>query len=180
MAFATAQNVVDRIDVRWLGDLIFDDNTRGTEAQVLASTRLAACLEDAAGIILAYALQGERYSREDLASLTDEGLALLIRLNVDMAATLLAEGRQVPQADIEKTIPGYGRSMAMLQQLQLGNVIFEVATAGRAGVPNLAYQSRGSNITCNVRRLFGDVGRTEDQNDGIYPPCGGCHDDRGE
>lgn len=174
MAFATAQDVVDRIDVRWLGDLILDDNTRGTEAQVLGSTRLAACLEDAAGIILAYALQGQRYSRTDLASLTDEGLALLVRLNVDMAATLLAEGRQVPQADIEKTIPGYGRSMGLLQQLQLGNVIFEVAAAARAGIPDIAYQTRGSNIACNARRLFGNVEQTEKQNNGVYPPC--CDD----
>lgn len=171
MAFATPADVVTRIDVRWLGDLVLDNNTRATEAQVLASTRLQAALDDAAGIILAYALQGERYSREDLASLTDEGLSLLIRLNVDVAASLLAEGRQVPQADIEKTIPGYGRSMGLLQQLQLGNVIFEVAAAGRAGIPEIARSTQGTNVLCNMRRLFGDVQRTEDQNDGLYPPC---------
>lgn len=171
MAFATPEDVVTRIDVRWLGDLVLDNNTRATEAQVLASTRLQAALDDAAGIILAYALQGERYSRDDLNNLTDEGLSLLIRLNVDVAASLLAEGRQVPQADIEKTIPGYGRSMGLLQQLQLGNVIFEVATAGRAGIPEIARNTQGTNILCNMRRLFGDVQRTEDQNDGLYPPC---------
>lgn len=171
MAFATPEDVVTRIDVRWLGDLVLDNNTRATEAQVLASTRLQAALDDAAGIILAYALQGERYSRDDLNNLTDEGLSLLIRLNVDVAASLLAEGRQVPQADIEKTIPGYGRSMGLLQQLQLGNVIFEVAEAARAGIPDIARNTQGTNIICNMRRLFGDVQRTELQNDDQYPPC---------
>jgi len=171
VAFATPQQVIDRIDVRWLGDLVTDDNTRATAAQVLASSRLEACLDDAAGLILAYALQGQRYSRDDLDGLTAEGLSLLVRMNVDLAAAMLAEGRQVPLADIEKTIPGYGRTMGLLQQLQLGNVIFEVATAGRAGIPDIAYQREGTNIICNMRPLFGDVSQTEAQNDGQYPPC---------
>lgn len=177
MAFAAPADMIARIDPRWLGDLIKDDNTRATEAEILASARVTVALDDAAGIILAYALQGERYSRADLASLADEGLSLLVRLNVDLAAALLAERRQVPSQDIEKTIPGYGRSMAMLQQLQLGNVIFEVAEAGRAGIPDLAYRNEGSNIICNARRLFGNVERGERQNNGEYPPCGPCYED---
>jgi phage gp36-like protein len=162
MAFATAQDMLDRIDSRWLCDLILDDGTAGTEAEFLASTRVAAVLDDAAGIILAYALQGGRYTEDDLDDLTGASLSLLVRLNVDLASALLAEARQVPVEDVEKTIPGYGRTLKFLEQLQLGNVIFNVQAAIDAGSPKLAYNVAGYMIP-TMERYFGDVNFTDKQ-----------------
>lgn len=125
-------------------------------------------LEDAAGMILAYALQGGRYTEDDLANLTGASLSLLIRLNVDLASAMLAEARQVPVEDVEKTIPGYGRTLKFLEQLQLGNVIFNVTAAIEAGSPKLAYNTAGYMVP-NMERYFGDVNFTEKQNDRDIP-----------
>lgn len=168
-----------RVDFRWLAQLVKDDGTDATTSEFDASQRVLDALEDASGIILGYALQGKRYSLEDLQTLADADLAaagrgLLIRMNVDLAAALLAEARQIPNEDIAKTIPGYGRTMQFLQQLQLGNVIFENTAAARAGVPELAYTGGGSNVICHLSRLVGDVAFTEKQNNGVYPPCDNC------
>jgi hypothetical protein len=162
MAFATAQDMLDRIDNRWLFKLVLDTGIIATEAQFLASPRTAACLSDGAGIIVAHTLQGGRYVTADLLALTGDSLGLLIRMNVDLAAALYGESRQVPLKDIEQTVPGYGRAMALLQQLQLGNVVFDVQTAIDAGSPKLARNKAGY-LVDNMGRYFGDVWETEAQ-----------------
>lgn len=174
MAFATAQDMLDRIDNRWLQQLILDDGNEGTSAQFLASDRVAAALEDAAGLILAYCLQGGRYTEDDLLALTGSSLGLLVRMNVDLAAAYLGEARQIPLDDLQRTVPGYGRTMQLLQELQRGNIIFAVQKAADAGVPSLAYRTDGSNVICHLNRLVGDVQFTEKQNNGVYPSCDGC------
>ena len=174
MAFATPADMRARVDFRWLRQLVLDDGTNASEATFDASDRVEAALEDGAGMILAYALQGQRYTAEDLDGLTGSGLGLLVRMNVDLAATLLAEVRQIPSEDIAKTIPGYGRTMQFLTQLQLGNVIFDVAKAARAGVPELAYNTQGTNVACHLARLVGDVSWTDQQNNGRFAQCRAC------
>lgn len=169
MAFATPTDLVARVDVRWLGLLVKDDGTLATQAEVLASTRVAAALESAAGFILAYALQGGRYTRAMLDALTGYSLALLKQLNCDLAAAIIAESRQVPLAEVEKSVPGYGRTMAFLEQLQLGNVIFDVDAAVDAGSPKLARNNPGY-LVPNMTRYFGDVWQTERQNNRELPP----------
>ena len=169
MAFATAQDMLDRIDSRWLCQLVYDNNPVATEAQFLASTRVADCLADASGMILAYALQGKRYSVEDLEGLTGDGAKFLVKLTVDIAAAFLAEARQLPAEDIARAVPGYGRAMKILEQLQLGNIIFQVDAAGEAGVPHI--QPACGTTVWNARRIFGDIPRPQ----GCLPGCGcGC------
>lgn len=168
MAFATAQDMLDRIDNRWLCKLILDDQTAATTSQFLASARTAAALEDSAGIIVAHTLQGGRYATADLEALTGPSLGLLIRMNVDLAAALLAEARQVPLQDVEKTIPGYGRTLQLLSQLQLGNIVFDIQTAIDAGSPKLARNKAGY-LVDNMGRYFGDVWESEAQNNRQLP-----------
>lgn len=169
MAFATAQDMLDRVDSRWLRGFVLDDGTLATEAEFLASGRVAAALEDAAGIIVAHTLQGGRYTTDQLEALTGPSLGLLVRMNVDLAAALLAETRQVPLKDVEETIPGYGRAMALLSQLQLGNVVFNVEEAIDAGSPKLARNTAGY-LVQNMPRYFGDVMTTERQANRELPP----------
>ena len=116
MPYATAKDILDRIDSRWLRQLILDNNTVATEEQFLASTRVAAALSDAAGRILASCLQGKRYSKADLDGLTGDGASLLVWLNVNIAAGNLAAGRQIPAEKIAETIPMYGQALALLEQ----------------------------------------------------------------
>jgi phage gp36-like protein len=177
MAFATPQQMLDRVDARWLCQLVKDDGTAATTAEFLASQRAEDALNDAAGLILSHCLQGGRYTEDDLDALTGRGLGLLVRMNVDLAAAFLAEARQVPLEDVERTVPGYGRAMQLLQQLQLGNIIWPVTKAANAGVPHLAYNTGGTNVTCHLARLVGDVRFTDRQNNNEFPACGSCCDD---
>jgi phage gp36-like protein len=155
VAFATAQEMLDRIDSRWLCQLVFDDNTVATEEEFLASTRVADCLDDASGMVLAYALQGKRYSVADLEGLTGVGQKLLVKITVDIAAAFLAEARQLPAEDIARAVPGYGRAMQFLEQLQLGNIVFHVEDNMQAGLPSTQIQC--STLVSSASRLFGDV-----------------------
>jgi hypothetical protein len=148
--------MLDRIDSRWLRQLVYDNNTVATEEQFLASGRVAALLSDAAGKILASALQGQRYLRSDLDGLTGDGLNYLIALNVYLAAGGLACVRQIPADKIAETLPQYGEALATLQQLQLGNVIFDVAASADAGLPHTQRFAR-STIVCGALPLFGNV-----------------------
>lgn len=161
MPYATAQDMLDRIDSRWLCQLVNDDNTPATTLQFIASTRVAAALSDAAGKILASALQGKRYTKDSLLTLQDDGLSLLVWLNVQLAAGNLANARQIPVKDMADTLPAYGEALAFLQQLQMGNVIFDinpdtVNPNAQAGLP--ATQRQSSVIVRQARPYFGDLG----------------------
>lgn len=166
MPYATAQDMLDRIDSRWLRQLVYDNNTVATEEQFLASARVAAMLSDAAGKILASARQGERYSKADLDGLTGDGLSFLVALNVYLAAGGLACVRQIPADKIAETLPQYGEALATLQQLQLGNVIFDIDLAADAGLPHTQRYAR-SPVVCAATPLFGDVYPC-----GCPPTCG--------
>ncbi len=174
MPYATAQDMIDQIDKRWLFQLVYDNNLPATEAQFLASTRVATALSSAAGRILASALQGRRYTKAILDELTGDGLALLVWLNVQLAAGHLATARQIPAKDMAETLPAYGEALAFLQQLQLGNVIFDVDENATAGLPTT--QPFCSPILVGARRYFGNVARSSPccTPDPCNPPGGCC------
>jgi phage gp36-like protein len=158
MPYATAQDMIDQIDNRWLFQLVLDNNIPATEAQFLASVRVEAALSSAAGRILASALQGKRYTKAVLDGLTGDGLALLVWLNVQLAAGHLASARQIPAKEMAETLPTYGEAQAFLQQLQLGNVIFDVDANALAGIPYT--QPFCSPVLVGARRMFGNVARS--------------------
>ena len=101
------------------------------------------------------ARQGKRYSALDLASLTGDGLSWLVWLNVQLAIRNLAMARQIPDEEARRSVPGLALAASYLEQLQLGNRVFDVELAAQAGLP--ALQKQRSLVVCGATRYFGDV-----------------------
>jgi phage gp36-like protein len=134
MPYATAQNMLDRYDNRRLGQLVRDDGTEATSTQLLSDTILAAALSDAASILNSAIFRGNRYLPTDLAALTGDDQALLIRVNCDLAFGLLHRRRGFTQSEIETLAPGYKDAVLLMGRLELGDAIFNTTTAPGAGV----------------------------------------------
>jgi phage gp36-like protein len=134
MAYATAQQLVDRFDVNLIGDLCTDTNTRVGLSAILTNTRVAACLDDSAAEINRAARQGDRYSAADLAALASNGDTSLIRLNSELALGMLYEARGIgiPEGHY-RTI---SRARTTLESLRSGEQILGVAENIDAGIPS--------------------------------------------
>ena len=156
MAYATPSDWITRTDVRRLGDLANDTGVRATPTQLLTHARILAVLDDAAGLIDSAIMAGGRYSPADLAALGTNSLALLVRLNCDLAYGMLLEAREYTQAEAASMSPGYARGLMLLTKLREGEWIFVTDGAIEAGLPTTAELSADIQlITDKAHRYFG-------------------------
>lgn len=167
-SYATPQNCLDRVDARRLGDLLLDDGTRVSPANILTNTRMLSVLADASGLIEAGLLRGGRYSVSDLSTLavtTNNGNNLLIRICVDLAYGLLLEARAYSESEIGSMAPGYAKALAYLDRLSAGEWIFGTAPViAASGVPPVVKLSTNVVLlTTAARRYFGDLDYQTDQ-----------------
>jgi hypothetical protein len=102
-------------DSRLLGDLVTDTGQRVQPYALLADPNLQAALDDAAGMIDAAVFVNNRYASVDLAGLTGQDLAFLLRLNSDLALILLMQRRG---SDAVSKLPQYSWCMEWLQYPQ--------------------------------------------------------------
>ncbi len=162
MSYAQPQDAIDRIDVRRWGDLVLDTGKRATATQLLTNTRLVAVLNDAAGMIDAALLRSGRYTPADLQTLattTDNGNFLLLRINVDLAYGLACEARGYSEAEVGAMAPGYLKALEYLERLALGDWIFGLAPVIAAGNPTTAVLSRRVTLLSSAAfRYFGNLG----------------------
>lgn len=123
------------------------------DAEVLASQAsgsavLADALADASGMIDGACRVGQRYPAADLAALADgavplsdgttppaNGTALLRRLCSDLAFGLLCGFRGWSGAEAEAFAPRYKDALFLLEQLRLGERIFDIDSSADAGLP---------------------------------------------
>lgn len=159
MAFATPAQIVQRFDVRMLGDLVGDDGLRIGPSELLVHPNLQTALDDAAGEMLAALLQGKRYTAADLAALTGDSQKYLIRLNCEIALGLLWERRGY--FDDDRRDEWMDRSRKALNRLRTGEIIFDVDGVKGAALPNVSTPSR---VTIENLNLTVDEARR-----GFYP-----------
>jgi phage gp36-like protein len=162
MSYAQPQDAIDRIDVRRWGDLVLDNGVRATANQLLTNTRLIAVLNDASGLIDAALLRGGRYAPTDLQTLattTNNGWYLLLRINVDIAYALALEARGYSESEIGSMAPGYAKALEYLDRLMEGQWIFGLAPVVAAGgVPKVVPLSNNITLlTQAARRYFGGL-----------------------
>jgi phage gp36-like protein len=169
MAFASASDLVKRYDVRRIGQLVYDDGTKASPAQVAADENVQAALDDADGFIRSAVRRGERYSDDDLSGLAGTAQAFLVRLCCDLAYGLLCERRGNLTPD--GVPPGYARAMQTLDLLANGERVLEVDAALAAGKPKRAVLSYDRQLLSETRRLFGNL-RLRDGNPGDPPDRG--------
>lgn len=137
MAYATPAQMIQRYDVRTLGDLVGDNGIRVDRAALATDANLQAALDDASGEIEAALLQGKRYTTAQLTALTGNSAKYLVRLTCTIAFGLLF-GRRPWSDDDEE---GSGRrgaekqARAALEMLRKGQTIFDVEEVKEAGLP---------------------------------------------
>ena len=99
MAYASAADLIARIDTQIVGDLITDDDTdtglreRPSQATILDSTVLNTALGDASGLIDAALQNKGLYTPDQLAALTGNALSHLKRITCIVAIAMLFDRR---------------------------------------------------------------------------------------
>lgn len=158
MSYATIADFKLRYDIRRIGDLVNDDETRATSAELDSSTTLQACLDDAHSMIDSACLLGKRYTADDLSGLTGTDAALLKRICCDLAYGLLVRRRGFTEGEVSKLAPGYGEAVAILRQLRLGELVFVVDTVLEAGTAEIGVvMGRDITLVTKATRLFGNL-----------------------
>lgn len=163
-SYATNDQMIDRYDVRTLGDLLSDTDTSLSSSEVSNSTRLTTLLKQASGEVEAACVAGRRYVPEDLQAMLDDdgvGADLLIGLVCDIAMWRIMNRRPSPVATDP---PGPAKSaLQALEQLRGGERIFPFDQSADAGktVEKVGIE-HGCNIVTAASRYFG------------FPLCGGC------
>lgn len=137
-AYATPAQMIDRYDVRTIGQLVSDSGIQVNHQDLLANAKVLAALVDASGEIEASVLQAKRYTTTDLAALTGNSANHLIRITCVIAFGFLWERRPYADDDDEN---GRGkaekRARNALEQLRKGQTIFDVEAVKEAGLPEV-------------------------------------------
>ena len=129
MSYATPANLLSRYDYRTVGELIVDDNTQPTYAEVLASSVVADFLESASGEVEKEVMVGNRYTTDELNSLTDNSKAFLANLVCDIAFYRISQRRPVG----DKEFPLYEEAKEVLEMIRRGNAVFNIEANKEAG-----------------------------------------------
>lgn len=131
MPYATNADLIARYDVRLLGDLSQDANTRASAGTLATDANLIAALTDASGMIESACFVGNKYRATDLSALTGNSQGLLKRLVCDIAFAYLRQRRGY---DYEQ-FPLVKESYKLLDRIRLGERIFDVEAAAEMGNP---------------------------------------------
>lgn len=102
--YATGAQMIERYDVRLLGDLVSDDDTRVASGSVAESARLVACLADASAQMDRALMAANRYTKAQLDAIKADGDASLIRLCCDLTLGLLFAARGTGPSDGHRRI----------------------------------------------------------------------------
>lgn len=136
MALADADDMINRYDVRTLGDLVSDGDRVG-EAYLPTDPKMLAALETASGEVIAACYKGNRYLPADLTGLTGSSAEYLKDLVCRIAFWVL--WRRKPWSDrYEKLRDSAEKSAtAALDLLRTGQNVFDVAETKEAGTPEV-------------------------------------------
>lgn len=155
-SYCTAAEFVKRYDLRQIGDLIGDDDTRVDGCNIATHPNVLAALEDASGEVEMACLVGKRYVPTDLNTLTGMSKRRLQKLVSDLAMWCLM-CRRYPAMEPTTT---YSGAVALLQQLREGVRIFGLEETADAGLPKHKFVDLQEIETLNLgthqaRRFFG-------------------------
>lgn len=160
MAYATPQDLLNRYDARRIADLVSDSGQRTLAPQ--SSPVVAACLDDASGAVDAACRVAQRYTSADLAGLTGNANALLVRLVCDLAFGMLVARRGYTANDAAVMAPREKSALEMLEALRRGERIFSGEEQADAGVNIVTLRttttgySNGTDLVGRSQRLWGN------------------------
>jgi hypothetical protein len=157
MSYSAISDLENRYDVRILGDLVSDNNTRVTN--LTGNTILQALLDSAAGEINMACLVGERYTEAQLSGLTGVDQQILFDIEDALAFEKLRLRRGLPL----EGYPQIEQARKMLQLIREGHRVFASLPQEGAGLtldvfPPLQYfvnlNLLRDNVTGNVSRGY--------------------------
>jgi len=129
LAYATAEQLLDRYDPREIGDLVSEDENRVPERDLLNNSKLNRALEDASAQIRSAAFVAEKYSNVDLEGLAKAQDAFLVQITCDLAFGRLLTSRSLAT----EIVPDVERAQQWLALLRLGERIFPITANAQAG-----------------------------------------------
>lgn len=160
MAYATAQDLLNRYDARRVADLVSDAGSRTLAPQ--SSPVLLACLDDASGEVDAACRVAQRYTQADLLGLTGNANALLVRLVCDLAYGMLVARRGYTANDSAVMAPREKLAFDTLESLRRGERLFSGENQADAGVNVVPLRatttgySSGTDLVGRSQRLWGN------------------------
>lgn len=132
MAYATGQDLVDCFDVDFVGDLAQDNREPMDPAAVKLLPNVLRMLEQASGEIDVALIAGGKYSPAQLAALTGNSRAHLVRITCTIAMALLFK-RRPSQAMMELAKPFLEEKDGYLEALRKGQNLFNIEENKSAG-----------------------------------------------
>jgi len=135
MAYADADDMTARFDVRIIADLLSDNGEPVVD--ISQSPVLWAALDDGAGEIDSALTVANLYTPADLAALEGDSLALLKRINCGLAMSHLMERRQ-ENIGSERIEAARLAAHQFLERLRKGERVFACVAENRdAGLPTV-------------------------------------------
>lgn len=146
-ALATVDDLLDRFDVRNIGQLASDTNTQLSSAQLQTSDPVLAALNDATGLVISALYTAYKYDASGLDGLSTYSAALLKRITCDLAFVYLAQRRGYTYKD---KFPLIEDSYEILQKLRNGERVLDIEDNKDAGNTATAVVSITDNISAGL------------------------------
>lgn len=152
MPYAAPSDLTARYDLRTVSQLASDNNVAVPD--VTAAPAVLAVLSDASGDVDVALMAGGRYTAADLAALTGNSLATLLRIVCDIAMSYLYARR--PGFDVKKTKELRELADDHLDRLRKGENVFALPAQISAGQPTIdgptAVEYEAMNLTADRAR----------------------------
>lgn len=136
MAYATPAQMLQRFDYRMIGDLVADDGTQVSSANLLTDANLQAALDDASGAIDGALRASDRYTETELSSLSQTDKHL-VRITCDITVLYLVDRRPhaIRMTEILERI--LARAAQHIEDLRSGKNILDINAHDNAGSPTV-------------------------------------------
>lgn len=155
MALATGSDLIERYDVRLIGDLATDLGSTLPTEEVPNHPNVLAALEDAMGEMVVALVVGQKYTEDELLGLTGYSLSHAKRINCDIAMALLIKRRPIVAEDQAESVSKQSRDH--LKRLRDGENVFGIPAVVEAG--NLSLSTPSSVDITNLNLLTERMGR---------------------
>ncbi len=162
MPYITSADVILRYDRRRVADLLSDiDGSPVEPADLPGSASLSAIILDACAEIDAAVTVGNKYTKDELATLAADGDGgyLLKRLACDIVWASLLAFKGLGDADLQVQAPRFAESKRLLASLYNGDMVFGIAGARNAGLPKVVIPNKSlTNAPTLWNQMFGVFG----------------------
>lgn len=155
-SYATPQELVERFDLRTVGQLVTDDQQQLSHTAVVAHQNVLTALQDASGRVESALLHGGRYKVTDLTSLSDNSQNYLKLIVCTLAMVSLLRRR--PGCFTELLSQLTAEAEEHIKQLKSGSEVFNLDAHKGAGVlEDSGHGNLDSISLLNNRSLISDV-----------------------